>query len=151
MVELAGCVMVFYLQKLGTCFVDTGVLVWRLLSLEILKPSLLHLISSQAATNVLCCLVLPNEMVHKGYIDFPYTSCHWKVNGFSFVFFKMTLYCLWTAGIVTKTLVLEHFRFLQHSHEGGKYKCYLHFNKSHLLIMIGEDQLHVIEKRVVQE
>ena len=42
--ELAHCVMVFYTQELGTCFGDTGILVWHLFSLGLLKPLLLHLI-----------------------------------------------------------------------------------------------------------
>ena len=32
------------LYDLGTCFADTGILVWHLFSLGLLKPSLLHLI-----------------------------------------------------------------------------------------------------------
>ena len=42
--ELAHCVVVFYAQELGTCFDDTGILVWHLFSLGLMKPSLLHLI-----------------------------------------------------------------------------------------------------------
>ena len=42
--ELAHCAKVFYTHELGTCFGDTGILVWQLFFLGILKPSLLHLI-----------------------------------------------------------------------------------------------------------
>ena len=42
--ELAHYIMVFYKQELGTCFGDTGILVWHLFSLGLLKPSLLYLI-----------------------------------------------------------------------------------------------------------
>ena len=45
--ELAHYIMVFYKQELGTCFGDTGILVWHLFSLGLLKPSLLYLIWSQ--------------------------------------------------------------------------------------------------------
>ena len=38
--ELAHCIIVFYTQELGgTCFVDTGILVWHLFSLGLLESS----------------------------------------------------------------------------------------------------------------
>ena len=40
--ELEHCIIVFYKQELGTCFGNTGTLVWHLFSLGLLKPSLLH-------------------------------------------------------------------------------------------------------------
>ena len=42
--ELGHYIIVFYTQGLGTCFSDTGILIWHLFSLGLLKPSLLHLI-----------------------------------------------------------------------------------------------------------
>ena len=42
--ELARCITVFYTQELGTCFADTRTLIWQLLFLGLLKPSLSHLI-----------------------------------------------------------------------------------------------------------
>ena len=42
--ELAHCIIVFYTQELGACFVDTGILVWNLFSIGLLKPSLLRII-----------------------------------------------------------------------------------------------------------
>ena len=42
--ELAHCIIVYYIQELGTCFGDRRILVWNLFSLGLLKPSLLHLI-----------------------------------------------------------------------------------------------------------
>ena len=42
--ELAHCIVGFYMQGLGTCFVDTGILVRHFFSLGRLKPLLLHLI-----------------------------------------------------------------------------------------------------------
>ena len=41
---LVQYIIVFYMQELGTCFGDTGILVQHLLILGILKPSLPHLI-----------------------------------------------------------------------------------------------------------
>ena len=46
MAELTHCIIVFYTQKLGICFVDTGIIVWHLFSIRLLKPSLLRLIWS---------------------------------------------------------------------------------------------------------
>ena len=37
--ELAGCMIVFYTQELVACFVYTGIFVWHLLSLGLLKSS----------------------------------------------------------------------------------------------------------------
>ena len=42
--ELAHCVIVFYTQELGTCLDDTGILLWHLFSLGVLKAPLLQLI-----------------------------------------------------------------------------------------------------------
>ena len=42
--ELAHYVIVLYTQGLGTCFGDTGILVYHLFFLGLLMPSLLHLI-----------------------------------------------------------------------------------------------------------
>ena len=42
--ELVHCIIVCYAQDLGTCFVDTRILVWHLFPLGLLKPVLLHLI-----------------------------------------------------------------------------------------------------------
>ena len=42
--ELALCIIVSYTQELGTCFIDTGILAWRLFSLKLLEPLFLHLI-----------------------------------------------------------------------------------------------------------
>ena len=41
-------IIVSYTRELVTSFGDTGTLVWHLFSLGLLKPSLLHLIKSQA-------------------------------------------------------------------------------------------------------
>ena len=42
--ELPYCIIVFYMQGLGTCFGDAGILVQLLFVLGTLKASLLHLI-----------------------------------------------------------------------------------------------------------
>ena len=42
--KLVHCIIAIYTQKLATCFGDTGILIWHLFSLGVLKPSLFHLI-----------------------------------------------------------------------------------------------------------
>ena len=46
---------------------------------------------------------------------------------------------------------LKHFQFFKCAHVCRKYKFHLHTNRRKLLIMIGEDHLHIKEKGVVQE
>ena len=41
--ELAHYIIVFYTQELDTCSGDTGILIWHLLYLDLLRQSLLHL------------------------------------------------------------------------------------------------------------
>ena len=50
-----------------------------------------------------------------------------------------------------KTSHLKHFQFFQRPHDGRRYRCHLHANRSLCMIMIGEDHLHIIEKGAVQE
>ena len=49
-VELAHCIILIYTQELGTCFGDTGILVWQLFSLVLLK--------SASSWETSCCTVL---------------------------------------------------------------------------------------------
>ena len=89
--ELAHCTIVFYIQKLGTNFFDTGILVWHLFSLGLLKLLLLYLIGRRVGNQVTVLFHVAwwNGMARKGYINVPWTSCLWKENGFSFIFSKM--------------------------------------------------------------
>ena len=58
-VELVHYIIVFYTQESGTCFGDTGVLVYHLLFLGLLIASPLNLESSWQPRycTVLCCLM----------------------------------------------------------------------------------------------
>ena len=51
--KLAHCIIVFSTQELRTCFGDTGILVYHLFFLGLLKPSLLHLIKNHVRNRVI--------------------------------------------------------------------------------------------------
>ena len=50
-----------------------------------------------------------------------------------------------------KTPYLKHFQFVLRPHIGRRCRGHQHKRKSLRLIMTGEDHLHLIEKRAVQE
>ena len=66
MAELAHCITVFYMQELGICFADTGILVWHLFfrTFEAIASS--FNLRVKLVTKVLYCFVLLNVMARKG-------------------------------------------------------------------------------------